>query len=112
MPSGSNNIEDDISSITSIGDDAEFYVFSDDVEYSQNILGFIERKIVVSNNKDDKSYLDMSLMSKCKHNIIANSTFSFWGAYLNMNKDKIVIVPNLPFTGCKNIFTDDGWIVI
>ncbi len=73
-----------------------FYIFSDDPIESENIAKnlHIKYKLVTHNNQEN-SYKDMYLMSQCKHNIIANSSFSWWGAWLNTNKDKMVIAPKV-----------------
>lgn len=71
-----------------------FYVFSNDIEWSQKIFSDLNIKITYVNwNQKEDSYQDMYLMSKCKHNIIANSTFSWWSAFFNTYTEKIVIVP-------------------
>lgn len=72
--------------------EAHFYVFSDDSEYVREKYAG-ERYTVVDWNRGDDSIYDMQLMSCCKHNICANSTFSFWGARLNPNSDRIAIRP-------------------
>lgn len=69
-----------------------FYVFSDDMNWVKDNL-LIPSPIYVDWNKGEDSWQDMYLMSRCRHNIIANSTFSWWGAYLNTHVDKIVIAP-------------------
>jgi hypothetical protein len=83
--------------ITEIKDktpDPYFYFFSDDPDWvKETLLPVIENAVLVQHNKDSESWQDMALMSKCKHHIIANSSFSWWGAWLNANKEKIVIAP-------------------
>lgn len=65
---------------------AVFYIFSDDLSWSEeNLYGDVFVKF--------DTLTDLYLMSECKHNIIANSTYSFWAAYLNKHQDKKVIYP-------------------
>ena len=72
--------------------DAHFYLFSDDPAYvREHYRG--EQYTVVDWNTGVNSFYDIQLMSSCRHNICANSTFSFWGARLNPNPDKIMIRP-------------------
>lgn len=78
--------------ISSRIDNPQFYIFSDDSEYVKEHYKQ-ENMHIVDWNKGKDSMYDMWLMSCCKHNICANSTFSEWGARLNPNKDKLVIRP-------------------
>lgn len=73
-------------------DNPNFIVFTDDTEYAKSFFKNEKRVRIISGN-EKHCELDILLMSKCEHNIVANSTFSFWGAFLNRNKHKIVIAP-------------------
>ncbi|MCL3853724.1 alpha-1,2-fucosyltransferase [Parabacteroides sp. GYB001] len=94
------------------GETCYFFLFSDDpVWVKENML--IENAVVVDWNQGMDSWQDMYLMSLCHHNIIANSTFSWWGAWLNARIDKIVIAPYRWYT---NMLAPDilpkGWIAL
>lgn len=90
-----------------------FYVFSDDIPWVRDNIAIHDDAVFVSHNQGMDSWQDMYLMSKCKHHIIANSTFSWWGAYLSTNKEKIVVCPpKLTNRGdSPNLFPDE-WIKI
>jgi hypothetical protein len=88
------------------------YYFTDDVDWvSENLLPLFDGEII-SGNITKSHYEDLYLMSQCKHNIIANSSFSWWGAWLNGHKDKIVIAPKKWFgNGPKDTqdIIPEGW---
>lgn len=94
-----------------------FIIFSNDIEWCKENLDFENNNVEYINwNKREKSFRDMQLMSLCKHNIIPNSTFSWWGAWLNKNPNKIVIAPKKWFTDESGISSDNvnskSWIEI
>lgn len=76
-----------------LGQVPEFYVFSDDPDWAEAELKLPGPKTVVRHNDGRTAFEDLRLMSACRHHIIANSSFSWWGAWLNPSPDKIVIAP-------------------
>lgn len=95
--------------------DSVFLIFSDDIEWCKsNFPNLPEKFKFIEGNKD---YEDLYLMSACKNNIICNSTFSWWGAWLNKNSEKTVVAPNLWFgpahanNDTKDLYCE-GWIKI
>lgn len=93
----------------------KFFIFSNDLSWCKENLPLKENEYeVVEGNTGDNSYIDMQLMSLCKHNIIPNSSFSWWGAWLNKNPQKIVIAPERWFTLESNFLYEDivpeSWI--
>lgn len=71
-----------------------YFVFSDDLDWCKEKFSKTSNVHFIEHNKSGQSYKDMILMSNCKHNIVGNSTFSMWAAWLNPNKDRIVVAPN------------------
>lgn len=83
-----------ISEMVKQNKEVEFFFFSDDMEWVEDQFNSFDiRKTFVTSNRGNNSWIDMFLMSKCEHNIIANSSFSWWAAWLNKNDKKIVISP-------------------
>ena len=85
-----------------------FFVFTNDVpwvkqNYKQDNLTIIE------GNDEDRGYIDLYLMTQCKHFILANSSFSWWGCYLSSSQEKKVIAPKQWFRGrdCRDIYTKE-----
>lgn len=70
-----------------------FFIFSNDMDWCKENLPIQNELHYIFWNTGSSSAIDMHLMSNCKHNIIANSTFSWWAAWLNTNKDNLVISP-------------------
>ncbi|MCX6719146.1 MAG: alpha-1,2-fucosyltransferase [Candidatus Taylorbacteria bacterium] len=84
-----------------------FYLFTDNHDWvRRNFQSFTYPYIAVENTSD-KSHEDITLMSHCKHHIIANSSFSWWGAWLNPDPKKIVIAPKVWFEHAKKNDTRD-----
>lgn len=92
----------------------QFYVFSDDVAWCKDNLS-LPNAVYVDGNQGKNSYKDMQLISLCKCNIIANSSFSWWGAWLNINSNKVVIAPRKWFNDTRFNVSDllpNEWIKI
>ena len=91
-------------------DDALFVVISDNMDFAKKIISTKGRNVVFI--EKEPHYIDFFLQTLCKHNIVANSTFSWWGAWLNQNPGKIVVRPAKWLGGYPDIGGPDTWIKI
>jgi len=74
--------------------DIELFIFSDDIEWCKRNISFQENQFFIEPNISN-AFADIYLMSLCKHNIIVNSTFGWWGGALNDNPTRIIISPKI-----------------
>lgn len=91
--------------------DATFFVFTNDPVWTEGWLqkNFTGDFTLIRGTDEETGYLDLMLMSHCRHQIMANSSFSWWGAWLNPNKEKMVIAPS-PWFGDRDfhdIYTEE-----
>jgi len=94
---------------------SKIIVFSNDIDWVKNNINFGINTIYIDNNFDLTDAEEQYLMSECDHNIISNSTFAWWGSYLNRSSAKIVCAPDQWF--CKhlkvdNVFYPQDWVLI
>lgn len=92
---------------------ATFFIFSDDIDWARQHIK--EKNLhFIDWNTGSESFKDMQLMSLCRHNIIANSSFSWWGAWLNNHADKIVIAPQqwMPGLAAGADIIPKGWVQV
>jgi hypothetical protein len=95
-------------------EDPTFFVFSDDSAYARNWAAAHESCIVVDHNDAESAHEDMRLMSLCRHHIIANSSFSWWGAWMNTRQDKQILAPTrwLPDIATRDRdIAPPGWVL-
>jgi len=95
---------------------SKIFLFSDDPEWVRASLDpFIPDASIINHNFGENSYWDMMLMSSADHHIIANSSFSWWGAWLNPSKEKVVIAPKEWYLNspdrCSDLIPED-WVRI
>ena len=77
----------------SLVENPKYFIFSDDMNWVKNNFSMMVNFEYVEINDMNTDFMELFLMSRCKHNIIANSTFSWWGAWLNSNTKKNVVAP-------------------
>ena len=104
---------------TALGEATDFFVFSDDPAAAEQVLNFLPvSRINHACGDPQRPWEDMALMARCQHHVIANSSFSWWGAWLNGSTRKIVVAPRAWFASAelKKINMVDlypsGWLLV
>lgn len=98
------------------GQDLTYYVFSDDTKYVEKSFSFLKNKTIIYQNIGPNCWKDMYLMSSCQHHIIANSSFSWWGAWLS-ERHGLTLAPSQWFNSMKakyiiHDFIPENWLII
>jgi hypothetical protein len=105
-----------IQNISEKVEQSHFFIFSDDIAWAKDNLSMDLPCQYVDLNRGAESYNDMHLMSVCRHHIIANSSFSWWAAWLNPDQEKIVVAPKKWFADEKKLNIKDlfpqGWVTL
>lgn len=99
--------------ITDLVDKPYYLIFSDDISWVKQNMDFGSRSFFMGETHLFKDYEELMIMSRCRHNVIANSTFSWWGAWINAYEEKIVIAPKKWFLRSSRTDADivpDNWI--
>lgn len=91
-------------------DESLFIVISDNMDFAKKVIPTAGKNVLFIEN--EPHYIDFYLQTLCKHNIIGNSTFSWWGAWLNQNRRKIVVRPAKWIDGYPDIGGPDAWIKV
>lgn len=91
--------------------DLNYFIFSDDMEWVKLNFPQSDKFHFISNNTLTPQF-DMFLMSNCNFNIIANSSFSWWAAYLNLNTNKIIIAPSNWYKNSRCNILPKEWVII
>lgn len=81
---------------------AQFFVFSDDMDWARSHLVSDRPMHFINHNRGKESFNDMRLMSLCQHHIVANSSFSWWGAWLAGHSTQLVVAPRRWFASTQN----------
>lgn len=91
-----------------------FFIFSDDIAWVKENLKMDLPNQFIEHNHGAESYNDMRLMSLCRHHIVANSSFSWWGAWLNHSTEKIVVAPKKWFANDMSVadLFPPGWVIL
>jgi len=97
-----------LTKISELVESPHFFIFSDDIDWVRENFVFEQEHTFISH--DACAAYDMHLMSLCKHNITANSSFSWWGAWLNRNPDKIVISPQQWINAIQTEIVPEHWM--
>lgn len=104
-----------VDKISQFAENPHFYIFSDDPVWAKKNLKLKFSATFVTHNGDERQHEDLRLMSRCKHHIIGNSTFSWWGAWLGKREGQLVFAPSRYHINAKISMADyypTGWNII